>query len=426
MSSRSLRTPFAHLLTALVLLVVAGACTPAEDLDGVTAFTGARLILGDGGVIEDGVLVIENDRIRSVGPASEVELPRGLDPVDVTGKTLMPALVNAHFHLESGRAARTEQLQHLAYYGVSAAISLGLDEGTDGLVMRGEAIPEAARSQSAGRGITSPEPGRSEVPFWVTNEGEARAAVQELAGAEVDFVKIWVDSRNFLYEPLSPELYGAVIDEAHANDLRVTAHVFTLEDGKGLLEAGIDAFAHGIRDQDVDDEIVEMWVARPEVVLVPNLPGPGVPSDVMWLRGTVPAATVAEMQTRLMETNNPGAQEAFGIQARNLVRLHQAGVKVAFGTDGGSPWAVHQELEDMVRAGLSPADVIVAATKTSAELLRLDDLGELRAGASADFIVLDANPLDDITNTRLIDAVYLRGEALDRQAFSDRMLAGQD
>ena len=251
------------------------------------------------------------------------------------------------------------------------------------------------------------------MPHWVTTEEEARAAVRELAEQQVDIVKIWVDDRGGQYERLSPELYAAVIDEAHANGLRVTAHVFRLEDAKGLLRAGVDAFAHGIRDMDVDDELVALWRERPQVVLVPNLPGPGVAESFDWLSGTVPAERIAEMNAG--SADRPAAQEFFGIQARNMVRLSQEGVTVAFGTDGRSPWAVHQELADMVRAGMAAGDVIVAATGTSAAFVGADDLGTIEAGKSADFVVLDANPLDDIANTRAISAVYLRGVAVDRE-----------
>jgi imidazolonepropionase-like amidohydrolase len=284
--------------------------------------------------------------------------------------------------------------------------------------MRDQVVPDGARSLTAGRGITAPEPGRSEVPYWVTTEEEARAAVRELAAQEVDMVKIWVDDRNGQYDRLAPELYAAVIDEAHQNVLRVTAHVYTLEDAKGLLRAGIDAFAHGVRDRDVDDELLGLWAERPNVVLVPNLPGPGVAVDLSWLSETVPPEELAEMQEA--QVDRPAAQEAFAIQARNLDRLHEAGVPIAFGTDGSTPWAVHQEMEDMVRSGLTPAEVIVAATRTSAELIGMGDVGTIAPDMSADFIVLDADPLADITNTRLIDAVYLRGERVDREALAAR------
>ena len=406
-----------------VLAILMAGCAGPDAGGDVTVFEGARLIVGDGSAaIEDAVFVVQGDRFTAAGARADVEIPGDATHVDLSGKTVMPTIINAHVHLSSTREDRVGQLQHMAYYGAGVVVSLGLDEGPVGFEMRDEAVPDGALSRTAGRGITAPEPGRSEVPFWLTSEEEARAAVQELAAQEVDFVKIWVDDRNGQYERLSPELYGAVIDEAHRSGLRVTAHVFRLEDAKGLLRAGIDAFAHGIRDRDIDDELVALWTARPDVVLIPNLPGPGVALDLGWLSGTVPAGELQEMQER--SADRPAAQESFGIQARNLARLNQEGVTIAFGTDGSSPWAVHQEMEDMVRTGMSPAQVLVAATSTSAELMELSDVGTVAAGMSADFLVLDANPLDDITNTREIDAVYLRGTAVDRDALGARFRGG--
>jgi imidazolonepropionase-like amidohydrolase len=285
--------------------------------------------------------------------------------------------------------------------------------------MRDEVVPGLPRTGSAGRGITSPEPGRTTAPYWVTTPGEARAAVQLLAAARVDIVKIWVDDRNGEFVKLPPEVYQAVIEEAHRSGLRVTAHIFALDDAKALLRAGLDAFAHGIRDRDIDDELVTLWKERPDVVLVPNLPDPGVVQDYAWLSGTVPADELAEMQAQA--TDRPAAQETFGIQARNLERLSREGIRIAFGTDGAVAWQPHLEMEDMVRSGMSPADVIVAATGASAEFMRMTDIGTVAAGKSADFIVLDANPLDDIRNTRRIASVYLRGGEVDRAGIGARL-----
>jgi imidazolonepropionase-like amidohydrolase len=410
---------------ALSAAILAGACGGADEAgEGVTAYVGARILLGDGTTpIESGVLLVRDGRISDVGSTSSVEIPRGAESVDLAGMTVMPAIVNAHVHLSPVREERIAQLEHMAYYGAGAAVSLGQDTGTVALSMRSEDLPGLPRTASAGRGITSPEPGRTTAPYWITTPDEARTAVRELAAARVDIVKIWVDDRNGEYEKLPPEVYGAVIDEAHRHGLLVTAHLFALEDAKALLRAGIDAFAHGIRDRDVDDELVALWRGRPDVVLVPNLPDPGVTQDYAWLAGTVPSEEIARLQEG--STDRPQVQEAFGIQARNLARLAREGTRVAFGTDGSVAWAPHLEMEDMVRAGMSPADVIVAATSASASLMRMADVGTLHVGKSADFIVLDANPLEDIRNTRRIESVYLRGVEIDRAAIAAKLSGGR-
>jgi imidazolonepropionase-like amidohydrolase len=239
-----------------------------------------------------------------------------------------------------------------------------------------------------------------------------------MAAKRVDLVKIWVDDRNGQYQKLSPALYGAIIDEAHKHNLRVTAHIFALADAKGLLRAGIDAFAHGIRDRDIDEEVVGLFRDRPNLFLVPNLPDRGVAADMSWLAETVPAEELQKLQAE--STDRPPVQRTFGIQARNLAKLNAAGVRIAFGTDGSVPWAPHVEMADMVAVGMTPAQVITAATRNSADLLQLTDVGTVQAGKSADFIVLDANPLDDITNTRRIAAVYLRGTEVGRAALRAR------
>jgi imidazolonepropionase-like amidohydrolase len=331
--------------------------------------------------------------------------------VSLAGKTVMPMIIDTHVHLSDTRDALIRDLRQRAYYGVSAALSMGTD-GYGLLGMRNEVIPGAARFRSAGRGITMPEPGRTTVPYWITTAAEGRKAVEEISAHKADIVKIWVDSRNGKYKKLTPELYGAVIDEAHKRGLRVTAHIFELEDAKGLIRAGVDVFAHGIRDKDIDDELLSMIKQRPNLVLTPNLPDRGAKADISWLRASLPAAEFAKLEKA--NTDRPKAQALFGIQARNLAKLNGAGVRIVLGTDGNRPWAPHEEMLDMVSAGMAPMQVIVAATRNSAELLRLDDAGTLHAGRSADFIVLDANPLDDITNTRRISAVILRGAAVDR------------
>ncbi len=381
-----------------------------------TAFEHARIIVGDGRApIENGTLVIEDGVLRQVGSADQVRIPAKARRVDLSGKTVMPTIIDTHVHTSQSREGLIGDLRRRAYFGVSAALSLGLDLSDVPLQLRQEQLPGAARFQSAGRGITAPEPGRSTEPFWVTSELEARDAVQANAARKVDIIKIWVDSRNGQYQKLSPALYRAVIDEAHRNDLRVTVHVYDLVDAKDLLRAGVDAFAHGVRDRDVDEEFLPLVKERPDFVLGPNLPPRGVKSDLAWLRGILPEREFAALEERNVE--QPDAQARFGIQARNLVQMNNAGVRLVLGTDGNSPWAPHSEMEDMVAAGLTPMQVIVAATRNGARFLKLNDTGTLEPGLRADFIVLDANPLDDIVNTRRISSVYLAGVAVDRKSY---------
>ena len=397
-------------VATMVLLCLIGFVAPASA-QSVTAYEGARLIVGDGRVIENATLVVDGSKVAQAGGAADVRVPAGATRVSLAGKTVMPMLIDTHVHLSPTRDGLIRDLRLRAYYGVSAALSLGTDP-YELLDARGQTMPGAARFFSAGRGITMPEPGRSTAPYWITTEAEGRKAVEELAGYKVDIVKIWVDTRDGKYKKLTPELYGAVIDEAHKRGLRVTAHIFELEDAKGLIRARIDAFAHGVRDRDIDDEVVAMFKQRSTLVLTPNLPDRGVKVDLSWLKAGLPADELAKLEAA--NTDRPAAQAAYGIQARNLAKLNAAGVRITLGTDGNRAWGPHDEMLDMVLAGMTPMQVIVAATRNSAEFLKIGDAGTLQAGKSADFIVLDANPLDDIANTRRISAVVLRGAAVDR------------
>jgi imidazolonepropionase-like amidohydrolase len=420
----SLRTVVAGLLLAGTAAGAACGRTATEQAApegaGVTVFEGARVIVGDGTpAIENATFTVRDGRFVQVGREGDVQVPEGATRVSLAGKTVMPAIIDTHVHLRSQmRETLVEDLERRAYYGVSAAMSLGQDVGDVPYQVRDQPIPNAALFRTAGRGITMPEPGRTEVPYWVTTEAEARKAVQENAARKVDIIKIWVDDRMGMYKKLTPELYGAIIDEAHKNGLRVTAHIYNLEDAKGLLRANLDAFAHGIRDRDADEEVMALFKEHPQVVVVPNLPNTGQPVDLSWV-DTLPAGELQKLQAAASKPD-PEAQKMFGIQARNLAKLSSAGVKIALGTDGNTPHGPHLEMADMVASGMTPAQVLVAATSSGAEFMRLPDLGSVAAGKRADFLVLDANPLDDITNTRRINAFYMNGTALDRAAMRSR------
>jgi imidazolonepropionase-like amidohydrolase len=402
-------------------------------------FEGARLITGDGTVVTDSAFVVENNHFTKVGKKGAVPAPAGAARVDLTGKTAMPALVDAHAHLgwtilKTGEiGAKTysrenliDHLQRYAYYGIAAVQSMGIDPGESGYQVRADPGPNAALFRLAGRGMAMPNAGPGAeywrpVAYGISTEAEARAAVQELAAKNVDLVKIWVDDRNGTVPKLTPPLYRAVIDEAHKHNLRVAAHIYYLADAKELLRSGIDIFAHGIRDRDVDDEVIALFKQHPNVYVIPNLPDrETTEEDIRFASETLPPAMVQKMRDAVANQKPEAAQKArefFGIQARNLVKLNAAGVRIGFGTDSSAAagWNAHQELTDMVAAGMTPAQVITAATKTAAEIVKLNQLGMVAVGKSADFVVLDANPLDNINNTRRISKVYLRGNELDRE-----------
>ena len=414
-----------------------------------TLFEGARLIAADGRApIESSAFLVENNRFTRIGRKGEVQAPAGAARVDLTGKTVIPALVDGHSHigymrnLTSGAQNYTREniLDHLrrfAYFGVAATQSMGTDFGEMPFQLRDEILagkyPDTARFLTAGRGLSplteiSPDNMR-QAAFPITTVAGARASVQELVPRKVRLVKTWVDDRGGAVKKMSPELYQAIIDEAHRNNLRVAVHATGLGDAKDLLRAGIDIFAHMISD--VDDELVALFKQHPNTTVLSALGGPRRALYAPWLNPVHPLITetvlpeqITRLQGRFPQRNAEqlaASTASWDRLARGFAKLNAAGVKIGVGTDGGGQqgdqflgWTMHTELENMVAAGMTPAQVIVAATRTTAEILGLDDLGMVAAGKSADFVVLDANPLDDITNSRKISQVYLRGMAVDR------------
>ena len=403
-------------LHALIVVAASAATGLGQAPATVTVFEGARVIVGDARApVENASFVVNGSRFVTIGRTGDVRAPAGATRVNLAGKTVMPAIVDTHTHLSQTREALNDDLRRRAYFGVGAAMSLGQDTTDASFQVRSQTMPGMARFFTAGRGITAPEPGRTTAPYWVTTTAEARKAVQENAAKKVDIIKIWVDDRMGAVKKLSPELYTAVIDEAHKNRLRVIAHIYTLDDAKATLRAGVDAFAHGVRDKELDDEFMTLVKQRPNLVLGPNMPDRGVVANIDWLRSSVSAADFETLQKG--NTNRPDAQAFWGIQARNLAKMNAAGVRIVVGTDGNTPYAPHFEMADMVAAGMTPMQVIVAATSSGAQFLRMADTGTIEPNKSADFIVLDANPLDDITNTRKISSVYLRGARVDRSSY---------
>jgi imidazolonepropionase-like amidohydrolase len=240
-------------------------------------------------------------------------------------------------------------------------------------------------------------------------------------------IKIYVDrGEDGREDTLTPALYGAIIDEANKHGLRVLAHLRDLGDAKGLLRAGLHGLAHGVRTSEIDEEFVTLIKERREIFFTPNLPPRGAMPDLAWIRDAYPPEAFERMVkevnsgTTALAFNRQRPREPFAIQAANLVRLKGEGIRIGLATDSAVGWSPHIEMEDMVVAGMTPAEVIVAATQTSAEILRLTDHGTVAEGKNASFIVLEGNPLDNITNTRRIVAVYLRGTAVDRAGLRAR------
>jgi len=415
----------------------------------VTVFQGARLIVGDGNApIENSAFLVENSHFTRVGRRGELQVPPGAARVDLTGKTVIPALVDGHSHIgymknmTSGAENYTREniLDHMrrfAYFGVAASQAMGTDFGEMPFQLRDEILagkyPDAARFLTAGRGLSPLDEisadNMRQAAYPATTVAGVRASVQELVSRRVKVIKTWVDDRGGSVKKLSPDLYNAIIDEAHKNNLRVAVHATALEDAKALLRANIDVFAHMISD--VDDELVALFKQHPNTAVLSALGGPHRAIYAPWLNPVHPLITetvlpeqIQRLQSRFPQRNAEqfeGSKRAWDRLATGIAKLSAAGVKIGVGTDGGGQqgdqflgWTMHAELENMVMAGIPPAKVLVAATRISAEILGQDDLGMVATGKSADFVVLDANPLDDITNTRKISRVYLRGVEIDR------------
>ena len=426
-----------------------------------TLYESARLIPGDGKpAIERSAFLVENGIITRVGRQGDVKAPAGAMRVDLTGKTVIPALIDIHAHtgFQAGATYRSENysrdtivddLNRALYFGVSVVVSQGIDPGDAAFRIRDDQAAGrlgGARLVTAGRGMGAPNAGPGAdtyrgIAYDVTTEDEGRRDVRELAARRVDFIKIWVDDRNGRAPELSAPLYRAIIDEAHTHGIRVNAHVFYLADAKGLVAAGIDGFTHMTRDKEMDDELVQAIVKR-GVHIMPTLQnterGRNVEMPISlaaWLNGSareaIPPALIAKIQAAYAgrtAAQAAAARERYAILQHSLAKLSAAGARIVLGGDTGLQddpfgFAEHRELELMVDAGMTPMQAIVAATSRGAAYLRLRNTGTLAAGKSADLIVLDANPLDDITNTRRIARILLKGRAVDRDALRSALSA---
>lgn len=406
----------------LVLIFAFIAAANAQTSNQVVAFVGARIIDGTGKTpIAKGTVLIRDGKIEAVG--AHVKVPAGAQRIDATGKTILPGLISAHSHVND-----FSQLGIYLRDGITTVTSLGGDKEF--------AIRDQARSAPIGTAphlyVTGPIRDSTAIPgaVAVTTPEEARKSIDELATQHPDLMKVRVDDFLGARPKMPPAVYTAAIDEAHKDGYRTAAHVVLLEDAKGLLHAGIDYIAHSIRDKDVDADLIHLMKQRHvyycptltrEVAVFTYSETPDFFNDPFFLQEADPAeiAKLKDPAHQEAVKKDKGAawyKEHFPIAMRNLKTLSDAGVPIVMGTDsGGGPgrfqgYFEHLELEYEVKAGLTPMQAIVSATRTPAELLHVSDqLGTIEKGKAADLLVLNANPLDDIRNTRKIDSVWIGG-----------------
>lgn len=411
-----------------------------QQLAGAEIWAGGSVWTGDDeGYRENAALVVRKGRVETIVSLDEQPLPEGTEYHDVSGQYIIPGLINAHGHvgmargLDVGAAAHTEQnvleqLELYAHYGITGVVSLG-DEPDLAFRVRDAQEgnnPERARLWLAGD-VLSPD-----------SEEEAAAAVAEAMPKEPDWFKIRVDDQLGRQEAMTPSVYGAVIRAAHQHERPLASHMVTLKDAKGLMEADSDLLAHSVRDAEVDDELITQMLER-DVCITPTLTRelstyvyaerPEFFDDPFFLAKADPAL-LDELQSDSVQARYRGEdadyyRQALPLAKANMLRLHQAGVRIAMGTDSGPParfqgYFEHLEMEMMESAGMSPRDILVSATRHAADCMNLSGVGTLSDGDWADFLVLDQDPMETVRYLRALSGVYLAGQRFE-SVFTDAL-----
>jgi imidazolonepropionase-like amidohydrolase len=420
----------------------------ADQPSGVTALIHVRVIDGTGRPpLENAAVVIHGNHILAVQTA-EGAIPAGARVLDLHGDTVMPGLINAHGHLAliaDGQNSATAytvdsvlaELRQYESYGVTTMRSLGLNRDLLYPIrqQQRQGKVDGATVFTADRGIGVPDaapglPAAADQIYRPATAAEARAAVDAMAKRHADIVKIWVDNVGGAKPAMTPEIYRAVIQEAHKRHLRVAAHIYSLADAKSLVNDGVDVLAHSVRDKPVDQELISAMKRR-GVWYIPTFTvdesfyiyaqHPGF-MQIDFFKNALPPVVLtmlsSDAYSQKVDQDPKTAQHKadFAMDQQNLKTLYDAGVLVGFGTDSGAyatripGFSEHRELEDMVQAGLTPMQAIVCATGSNAAQMGIEATrGTLQPGKRADLIVLAANPLDEITNTRSIVSIFHDG-----------------
>ena len=423
-------------MRSILLFLVLLAAPTAYAQEPETAFVGATVLRMDGSPpLLDGTVVVRGDRITAVGPRASVPTT-GARVVDVSGRWILPGLWDMHVHALYDAAVVDTLFGLLIGNGVTGIRDMGgrLDvlESVRARVRAGEIL--APRIVSAGPVLDGPEPVIPEISWRIATATEGRAAVDSLAAAGVDFVKV--------YTLLPRDAFFAVMERARDLDLPVSGHVPGEVTPIEAARAGMRSIEH-LRaeiepyctraEPSACDEPFEVF-GEEETYQTPTL---AVRRNRAFLDDSTevrkhylryaPPSLLAEWEAARTARLERG--EAYFVEARErhadevfvTGKLDEAGIPILAGSDAGAlfslyGFALHDELELLVGAGLEPVEALRAATSEAARFLGLQDsLGTISPGSKADLLILDADPLADIANTRRIHAVVLDGRLLARE-----------